>query len=68
MRRALPILAALAIITMIMMACSSQGNKAKEAKSYNDQGVSLAKNGQFDQAIAKFNQAIQLDPQICHSL
>jgi tetratricopeptide (TPR) repeat protein len=59
MQRAFRILAVLTIITVSLMACSSQGNKAKEA---NDQGVDLFKKGQYDQAIAKFNQAIQLDP------
>src|SRR5208282_1539701 len=51
---------ALALVLTLVAGCSSKQNKSE---SYVKQGVDKAQKGKLDEAIADFNQALELDPQ-----
>ena len=59
---ALPIVALLAIVLVGLTASPLPGTPAQGAKLIYDQAIEFSKKGQYDQAIATFNQAIQQDP------
>jgi Flp pilus assembly protein TadD len=61
MQRAFKIIAVLFIFGLSLMAGSSKGGTAKDAKLYIDQGINLIKEGKYYHAIAILNQAIQID-------
>jgi tetratricopeptide (TPR) repeat protein len=56
------ILAVCVILTLGLTAGAPRTVLAKDAKSYNDQGLEALKKNQYDQAITDFNQAIKLNP------
>ncbi len=62
MQRVFQFMAVLFILSISLMACSSQGDTAKNAKFYTDQGTNLIKKEQYDQAIVNLDRAIQMDP------
>lgn len=41
---------------------NTPSRKQDGAESFNDKGVNLAKNGEYDNAIICFNRAIELNP------
>lgn len=53
----------LELITLVSKSTqSSLTGELQDAETYNNQGVELAEHGQFAQAIAAFNRAIQIYP------
>jgi Flp pilus assembly protein TadD len=62
MPRAFHIMAVLFILCVSLMASSSQGGTAKDARLYINQAKKFINNRQYDQAIAILDQAIQIDP------
>lgn len=50
----------LAALTLVLSACGDPS----EAKQHNSAGVELAGQGQLNEALAEFGEAIRLDPQL----
>jgi len=59
--RAFPFVAALALVVAVLAAACGGG--LSEAEQHNENGLKLADEGQWEEAIAEYDQAVELDPE-----
>jgi tetratricopeptide (TPR) repeat protein len=57
------ILSVCVLIVLFIAGCAKvQQPKLESAEAYNDRGVAYGRKGQYDQAIADYNKAIEINP------
>ncbi len=68
MKKLIVVLAVLLLVALpLISACGGDDGGLTEAEEHSDKGVEYRRQGRFDDAIAQFTKAIELDPNLAEA-